>query len=316
MIKKNSRIFIAGHNGLVGNAIFNKFKKKGFKNLIVRNRKQLDLINQNKVNNFFKKKKIEYLVICAAKVGGIMSNSTYPTEFIYENLMIQSNLLKAALDYKVKKTIFLGTSCIYPKFAKNPIKEEYLLSGTLEKTNEPYAIAKISGIKLCEAMNKQFGFNVICLMPTNLYGGNDNFDEFNSHVIPGILTKILKAKQKNTKYVKLWGTGKPKREFLFVDDLARAVFYLINLKKNKKIFKNFPIINVGSGEEISIKNLAYKIKKVCKYKGKIIFDKKFPDGTPKKSLDSSKIKRLGWKPKVKLERGLKIVHNNYLDLKK
>mgnify|MGYP001383461731 CR=1 FL=1 len=315
MIKKNSRIFIAGHNGLVGNAIFNKFKKKGFKNLIVRNRKQLDLINQNKVNNFFKKKKIEYLVICAAKVGGIMSNSTYPTEFIYENLMIQSNLLKAALDYKVKKTIFLGTSCIYPKFAKNPIKEEYLLSGTLEKTNEPYAIAKISGIKLCEAMNKQFGFNVICLMPTNLYGGNDNFDEFNSHVIPGIFTKILKAIKNKKRKVKLWGSGNPKREFLFVDDLANAIFHVLTLSDKKllniNINKNFPIFNVGSGEEISIKDLAYKIKKICKFKGKILFDKSFPDGTYRKNLDSSKIKKTGWKPNIKLNQGLKKVLKNY-----
>ena len=243
-----------------------------------------------------------------------MYNLTYPTEFIYENLMIQSNLLKAALDNNIKQTIFLGTSCIYPKYAKTPIKEKYLLTGNLEKSNEPYAISKISGIKLCEAMYKQYGFNVICLMPTNLYGGKDNFDQFNSHVIPGIIAKIVSAKIKKKKKVKLWGTGKPKREFLFVDDLAYAILYLLKLPKTKirKIVKNFPIINIGSGEEISIKNLSHKIKKICKYNGKIFFDASYPDGTPKKNLDSSIINKIGWKAKTKLDNGLKIVLKNYL----
>jgi len=314
MIKQHSKIFIAGHNGLIGSSILSLLKKKGFKNLITRTRKQLNLIDQRKVNNFFKKNKIEYLIICAAKVGGIMSNLTYPAEFIYENLMIQSNLLKAALDNNIKQTIFLGTSCIYPKYAKTPIKEKYLLTGNLEKSNEPYAISKISGIKLCEAMYKQYGFNVICLMPTNLYGGKDNFDQFNSHVIPGIIAKIVSAKIKKKKKVKLWGTGKPKREFLFVDDLAYAILYLLKLPKTKikKIVKNFPIINVGSGEEISIKNLSHKIKKICKYNGKIFFDTSYPDGTPKKNLDSSIINKIGWKAKTKLDNGLKIVLKNYL----
>ncbi len=314
MIKQHSKIFIAGHNGLIGSSILSLLKKKGFKNLITKTRKQLNLIDQRKVNIFFKKNKIEYLIICAAKVGGIMSNLTYPTEFIYENLMIQSNLLKAALDNNIKQTIFLGTSCIYPKYAKTPIKEKYLLTGNLEKSNEPYAISKISGIKLCEAMYKQYGFNVICLMPTNLYGGKDNFDQFNSHVIPGIIAKIVSAKIKKKKKVKLWGTGKPKREFLFVDDLAYAILYLLKLPKTKikKIVKNFPIINVGSGEEISIKNLSNKIKKICKYNGKIFFDTSYPDGTPKKNLDSSIINKIGWKAKTKLDNGLKIVLKNYL----
>jgi len=314
MIKQHPKIFIAGHNGLIGSSILSLLKKKGFKNLITRTRKQLNLIDQRKVNNFFKKNKIEYLIICAAKVGGIMSNLTYPTEFIYENLMIQSNLLKAALDNNIKQTIFLGTSCIYPKYAKTPIKEKYLLTGNLEKSNEPYAISKISGIKLCEAMYKQYGFNVICLMPTNLYGGKDNFDQFNSHVIPGIIAKIVSAKIKKKKKVKLWGTGKPKREFLFVDDLAYAILYLLKLPKTKikKIVKNFPIINVGSGEEISIKNLSHKIKKICKYNGKIFFDTSYPDGTPKKNLDSSIINKIGWKAKTKLDNELKIVLKNYL----
>ena len=315
MINKNSKIFIAGHKGLVGSALHIKLKKEGYKKILVKKRKELDLTNQLKVNLFFKKNKIEYLIICAAKVGGIMSNLTFPTEFIYENLMIQTNLLKAALDFKVKKTIFLGTSCIYPKFSKTPIKESYLLSGNLEKTNEAYAIAKISGIKLAEAMHKQFGFKVICLMPTNLYGGKDNFDEFNSHVIPGIFTKILKAIKNKKRKVKLWGSGKPKREFLFVDDLANAIFHVLTLSDKKllniNINKNFPIFNVGSGEEISIKDLAYKIKKICKFKGKILFDKGFPDGTYRKNLDSSKIKKTGWKPNIKLNQGLNKVLKNY-----
>ena len=313
MIKKNSKIFIAGHKGLVGSSILTLLKKNGFRKIITRSRKQLDLVNQQKVNIFFKKNKIEYLIICAAKVGGIMSNLTYPTEFIFENSMIQLNLLKAALDNKVKKTIFLGTSCIYPKFSKTPIKESYLLSGNLEKTNEPYAIAKISGIKLAEAMYKQFGFKVVCLMPTNLYGGEDNFDEFNSHVIPGIFTKILKATKYKKRQVKLWGSGKPKREFLFVDDLANAIFHILRLHDNKllNISKGFPIFNIGSGEEISIKDLSNKIKKICKFEGKIFFDRNFPDGTLRKNLDSSKIKKTGWKPSIKLNEGLKKVLKNY-----
>ncbi len=313
MIEKNSKIFVAGHRGLVGSSILTLLKKNGFKKIITRSRKQLDLVNQQKVNIFFKKNKIEYLIICAAKVGGIMSNLTYPTEFIFENSMIQLNLLKAALDNKIKKTIFLGTSCIYPKFSKTPIKEEYLLSGNLEKTNEAYAIAKISGIKLSEAMYNQFGFKVICLMPTNLYGGKDNFDEFNSHVIPGIFTKILKAKKNKRKKVVLWGSGRPRREFLFVDDLANAIFYLLKLSDIKllNINKNFPIFNIGSGEEISIKDLAYKIKKICKFEGKIFFDKSFPDGTLRKNLDSSRIKKTGWRPKIKLNQGLVKVLENY-----
>ena len=313
MIEKNSKIFVAGHRGLVGSSILTLLKKNGFKKIITRSRKQLDLVNQQKVNIFFKKNKIEYLIICAAKVGGIMSNLTYPTEFIFENSMIQLNLLKAALDNKIKKTIFLGTSCIYPKFSKTPIKEEYLLSGNLEKTNEAYAIAKISGIKLSEAMYNQFGFKVICLMPTNLYGGKDNFDEFNSHVIPGIFTKIFKAKKNKRKKVILWGSGRPRREFLFVDDLANAIFYLLKLsdKKLLNINKNFPIFNIGSGEEISIKDLAYKIKKICKFEGKIFFDKSFPDGTLRKNLDSSRIKKTGWRPKIKLNQGLVKVLENY-----
>ena len=320
MINKRSKIFIAGHNGQVGNAVFNKFKKEGYQNLITVPKKKLNLLNQSDVDLFFKKKKIDYLIMCAARVGGIMYNNSHPTEFLYENMMIQANLLKAAFKNKLKRTIFLGTSCIYPKFAKTPIKEEYLLTGILEKTNEWYAIAKISGIKLCEALYKQYNFDVVCLMPTNMYGGKDNFDNFNSHVMPGIITKIAHSKKNNLSKVELWGTGKPKREFLFVEDLADAIYLVIKKSRkdidfNKK--KRFPIFNVGSGEEISIKELAKKIKKIFNYKGSIFFNNNYPDGTAKKNLDSTKIRKIGWKPKIKLKEGLKktiknfIIQNNY-----
>jgi GDP-L-fucose synthase len=315
MVNKKSKIFIAGHNGLVGNAVYKKFKKEGFKKLIIVDKKKLNLINQSDVDLFFRKNKFDYLIMCAAKVGGIMSNSTYPTEFLYENIMIQSNLLKAAFKYKVKRTIFLGTSCVYPKFAKTPIKEKYLLSGKLEKTNEFYAIAKISGIKLCEAMHKQYNFDVVCVMPTNMYGTKDNHDNFNSHVIPGIISKVFEAKKREKNKLELWGSGKPKREFLFVDDFANAIYLIINKTRNEinKNSKNqFPIYNVGSGEELSIKELAFKIKRIFNYKGKVFFNTKFPDGTFKKNLDSGKIIKLGWKAKVKLEDGLKILIENYI----
>ena len=309
----NKKVFLAGHNGLVGSSILKKLKEKGYKKIITKSRKQLNLLDYNKVLNFIKKTKPHYIIIAAAKVGGIYSNYKYQAEFIHQNISIQINIIHAAYLAGVKNLIFLGSSCVYPKFCKQPIKEEYLLSGKLENTNEAYAIAKISGIKLAEAMYKQFGFKVICLMPTNLYGGKDNFDEFNSHVIPGIFTKILKAIKNKKKKVKLWGSGKPKREFLFVDDLANAIFHILKLhdKKLLNISKGFPIFNVGSGEEISIKDLSNKIKKICKFDGKIFFDKNFPDGTYRKNLDSTKIKKTGWKPIIKLNQGLNKVLKNY-----
>ena len=313
MIKKNSRIYIAGHKGLVGSSILKKLKDLNYKNLIVRSKKQLDLTNARRVEFFFKKKKIEYLIICAAQVGGIVSNQNNPTEFFINNSLIQINLLKMALKYKLKKTIFLGSSCIYPKNSKTPIKENLLLSGYLEKTNEAYAIAKISGIKLCEFLHKQYGLDVICIMPTNVYGINDNFNKMSSHVIPGMITKFLEGKNKKT--IKLFGTGKPKREFIFNDDLADAIIVSLNASKKKlySLFKKeMPILNIGSGEEITVKKLSQMIKKISKFKGKVIFDSSYPDGVFRKSLDSSKIRSLGWKPKIYLNKGLKFVINSQL----
>lgn len=311
MIKKNSRIYIAGHKGLVGSAVLKKLKDLNYKNLIVRSKKQLDLTNARRVEFFFKKKKIEYLIICAAQVGGIVSNYNNPTEFFINNSLIQINLLKMALKYKLKKTIFLGSSCIYPKNSKTPIKENLLLSGYLEKTNEAYAIAKIGGIKLCESLYRQYGLDVMCMMPTNVYGINDNFDKMSSHVIPGMITKFLEGKNKKT--IKLFGTGKPKREFIFNDDLADAIIVSLNASKKKlySLFKKeMPILNVGSGEEITVKKLSHIIKKISKFKGRVIFDSSYPDGVFRKSLNSSMIRSLGWKPKTYLNKGLKFVINS------
>ena len=307
MIKKNSKIFIAGHNGLVGESVMRLLIKLKYKNIITENRNKLDLTNNKKVDIFFKKKKPEYLIMCAARVGGILENKNYPLEFLMDNLSIQNNLLLAAKKYKIKRTIFLGSSCIYPKFSKVPIKEEYFMDGKLEKTNEAYAISKIVGIKLSEILHKGYNNDIICLMPTNVYGLNDNFKISSSHVIPGLITKFINSKNKKKKEVIVWGSGKPQREFLFVDDLALSILTVLKTskKKLKRLFKNgTPILNVGSGESISIKNLAKLIKKLTNYKGKIIFDKSIPDGTINKDLDSSKIFKLNWKPKTKLKSGL------------
>lgn len=309
MIKKSSKIYIAGHNGLVGRALHNLLLKSGYKKILYKDRKELDLTNPKKVNNFFKRNNPEFLIICAAKVGGILENKNYPMEFLLDNLSIQKNLLLAAKKYNIKRTIFLGSSCIYPKKVKIPIKENYLMTGKLEKTNESYALAKIVGMKLCEIMYHKFKKDVICLMPTNLYGADDNFDIPSSHVIPGLISKFILAKRKKSD-VKIWGSGKPIREFLHVNDLANAIVVLLktNSAKLKKINKNeLPVINIGSGESISIKNLALLIKNISKFKGKIIFDRSYPDGTINKNLDSSKIKKLKWQPKIKLSKGLKRV---------
>tara|TARA_B100000401_G_scaffold104221_1_gene67543 strand:+ start:176 stop:1123 length:948 start_codon:yes stop_codon:yes gene_type:complete len=306
-MKKNSFIFLAGHNGLVGKSVFNLLKNEGFTNIITVDRKKLDLRNFDKVKKFFKKKKIDYMVMAAARAGGIIANSSNQKDFYLENVEIQNSLLKLALEKKIKRTIYLGTSCIYPKFAKNPIIEDSLLTGELEKTNQCYAIAKISGIKLSEALFNDYKLNIICLMPTNVYGLNDNFDMINGHVIPAMISKFIEAKKKKKKEIRLLGTGKPVREFIHSSDLAHAIFVCLtsSQKKIKKLFKNkLPIINVGSGESLTILKLSKIIAKELKYNGNIVFDKNFPDGTYKKNLNSEKILKLGWKPKIKLSAGI------------
>ena len=306
-MKKNSFIFLAGHNGLVGKSVLNLLKNKGFRNIITVDRKKLDLRNFDKVKKFFKKKKIDYMVMAAARAGGIIANSSNQKDFYLENVEIQNSLLKLALEKKIKRTIYLGTSCIYPKFAKNPIIEDSLLTGELEKTNQCYAIAKISGIKLSEALFNDYKLNIICLMPTNVYGLNDNFDMINGHVIPAMISKFIEAKKKKKKEIRLLGTGKPVREFIHSSDLAHAIFACLKSpqKRIKKLFKNkLPIINVGSGESLTIMKLSRIIAKELEYNGNIVFDKSFPDGTYKKNLNSEKILKLGWKPKIKLSTGI------------
>lgn len=316
MIKKTSKIYIPGHNGLVGKSVHELLVTHGYKHIFFKKKKELDLTNEKKVDLFFKKKRPDFLIICAAKVGGILENKKNPMKFLLDNFAIQKNLLLAAKKYKVKRTIFLGSSCIYPKKSKTPIKEEYLMTGKLEKTNESYALSKIMGINLCEILHDKFNLDIICLMPTNLYGKNDNFDILSSHVIPGLISKFLFAKKKKLN-VKIWGSGKPIREFLHVDDLSTAIYAVLKVskKKLKKINENkLPILNVGSGESITIKKLAILIKNITKFNGNISFDKNFPDGTINKNLNSKKIMKLNWKPKIKLAMGLKNIINsrNYI----
>ncbi len=312
-MKKTDSIFIAGHNGLVGSSIEKILKDEGFKNILTVNRKKLDLRDSNKVFKYFKNKRIDYMVMAAARAGGIIANNTNQRDFFFDNVEIQNSLLKLAEKKKIKRTIFLGTSCIYPKFSKTPIKEEYLLTGALEKTNQCYAIAKIAGIKLCEALYNDHNLDIICLMPTNVYGANDKFDKINGHVIPAMISKFEEAKKKKIKSVKLLGTGKPLREFIHSEDLARAILKSLKLNKIslKKKFKNkLPIMNIGTSEEISIKNLAKLIKSYIGFKGQIIFDKNSPDGTFRKVLNSRKVKELGWKPKISFKKGLKkVIHD-------
>ncbi len=310
------KIFVAGHNGLVGSAIVKCLRKKNL-DIITKEKKNLNLLNQNQVLKFFKKEKIDEIYIAAAKVGGIFANQTYPAQFIYENLMISLNLIHTAFLCKIKKLMYLGSSCIYPKNAKMPLKEEYLLDGKLETSNEYYAISKISGLKLCQAYNLQYAQNGIdyrALMPSNIYGQRDNYSEMYGHVIPALISRFHESKIKKKPYIKIWGSGKPKREFLYVDDLAEAIVYVMNLKKTqyyKFVDKNSHFINIGSGEEISIKNLAKMIKKITGYKGKLYFDRTKPDGVHRKILRLNKIKKLGWKPKVSLEEGLSKTYNYY-----
>lgn len=299
-MKKDSRIYVAGHNGMVGSAIVRLLKKEGYTNLILANSKELDLRNQQAVTSFFEKQKPEFVFLAAAKVGGIMANNVYRADFLFDNLMIASNIIHASYVNKVTKLLFLGSSCIYPKLAPQPLKEEYLLSGELEPTNEPYAIAKIAGIKLCEAYRDQYGCNFISAMPTNLYGPNDNYDLQNSHVLPALIRKFYLAKKNNQPTVEIWGTGEVLREFLYVDDLAEACLHLM-LNYNDKLF-----INVGSGKDISIKELALTVKKVVGFEGELKFDVSKPNGTPRKLMDVSRLAQAGWTYTTELEQGIQL----------
>ncbi len=298
-MNKDSKIYVAGHRGLVGSAIMRKLKQEGYTNIITRTHKELDLTNQAQTQEFFEKEKPEYVFLAAAKVGGIHANNTYPADFAYINTMIESNVIKASYDYDVKKLLFLGSSCIYPKLCPQPIKEEYLLTGPLEKTNEAYAIAKIAGLKMCQYFNRQYGTKYISVMPTNLYGPNDNFDLETSHAFAALLRKFHEAKINNKPYVEVWGTGTPRREFLHVDDLADAVVYLMN-----NYDENEPL-NIGTGKDVTIKELAELIKEIVGYEGEIKFDTTKPDGTPRKLLDVSRLHATGWKHKIELREGIK-----------
>ena len=301
------KIFIAGHKGMVGSAIFRKLQNKPNR-IVIADKRKLNLLDQKSVLSFFKRNKFDEVYLCAAKVGGIHANTTYVADFIYQNLEIQNNLIHSAYLTKVKRLMFLGSSCVYPKKPKIPIKEEYLLTSELENTNEMYAIAKIAGLKLCKAYNSQFKTDFRAVMPTNLYGQNDNYDNLNSHVLAALIKKIILAKKQNKKSIIVWGTGKPKREFLHVDDLADATVKIMNLSKkkyNKIAGEKFPFINVGSGTDISIKDLAKLICKIVGFKGKMIFDKSKPDGTYRKLMDNKKLKKIKWKPKISLNVGIK-----------
>ena len=305
-MEKNSKIYIAGHRGMVGSAIVRKLVMEGYSNLIFRTSSELDLRNQVDVTAFLKEERPEYVFLAAAKAGGIKANSTYRADFLYENLMIQNNVIHNSYLNGVKKLVFLGSSCIYPKLAPQPLKEEYLLTGLLEHTNEPYAIAKIAGIKMCEAYRDQYGCNFISVMPTNLYGYNDNYHPENSHVLPALIRKFHEAKLNGADQVSIWGSGEPKREFLFADDLADACFFLMQNYNDKEL------INIGTGQDLTIRELALLVKSTIGFQGELVFDISKPDGTPRKLMDVSKLHELGWKHKVSLEEGLKLAYADYL----
>jgi GDP-L-fucose synthase len=304
-MEKNNKIFVAGHRGMVGSAIVRKLKAEGFQQIITRSSKELDLRSQQAVNDFFETEKPDYVFLAAAKVGGIHANNVYRAQFLYENLMIESNIIHAAHVNGVKKLLFLGSSCIYPKLAQQPIKEEYLLTGLLEQTNEPYAIAKIAGIKLCEAYRDQYGDNFISAMPTNLYGQGDNYHLENSHVVPALLRKFDSAVKDGLPQVEVWGTGKPLREFMYVDDLADACFFLMENYDEKEF------VNVGTGEEVTIRELAETVAEVTGFKGEIIFNSDKPDGTPRKLMESTKLHSLGWKHRISLKEGLLMAYGHF-----
>ncbi|MCX7744992.1 MAG: GDP-L-fucose synthase [Flavobacteriales bacterium] len=306
MIPITARIYVAGHGGMVGSAIVRRLQDHGYKNLIFIDRSDLDLTDQSKVSEFFKRSKPEYVFLAAAKVGGILANNNYPAEFLYINLMIQSNVIHSAYCNNVKKLLFLGSSCIYPKMAEQPLREEYLLTGPLEPTNEAYAVAKIAGVKLCQFYRKQYGCDFISVMPTNLYGIGDNYHPENSHVLPALIQKFHLAKLLNKPSVEIWGSGRPLREFMFADDLADACIFLMNNYSDKEV------INIGTGEEISIRNLALLIAEIVGFKGELKFNTSKPDGAPRKLLDLSKLHALGFKHKVSLREGIAIVYRDYL----
>ena len=305
-MEKNQKIYIAGHNGMVGSAIKRHLESKGYNNLLFRSSKELDLRCQQDVFDFFEKERPEFVFLAAAKVGGIVANNTFRADFLYENLLIEANIIHASWKNGVEKLMFLGSSCIYPKMAPQPLKEEYLLTGLLEATNEPYAIAKIAGIKLCEAYRDQYGANFISVMPTNMYGKGDNYHPSNSHVLPGLIRRFHEAKENNAAQVTVWGTGTPKREFLYADDLAEACFFLM------KDYNERELINIGTGEDLSIAELATLIKEIVGFSGEIIFDSTKPDGTPRKLMDVSKLHSLGWHHHVQLREGIASAYNDFL----
>lgn len=303
---KQAKIYIAGHKGMVGSAIYRKLVKEGFTNFVTRSSSELDLRNQQQVGDFFAQEKPDYVFLAAAKVGGIIANNTYRADFLYDNLQIQNNVIHSSYLNEVKKLMFLGSSCIYPKMAPQPLKEEYLLTGLLEPTNEPYAIAKIAGIKMCDAYRDQYGCNYISVMPTNLYGLNDNYHPQNSHVLPALIRRFHEAKEQNAAEVVIWGTGSPKREFLFADDLAEACYYLM------KNYNEPGLVNIGTGEDLSIKDLALLIKQIVGFAGEIKFDTAKPDGTPRKLMDVTKLTNAGWKYHTTLEQGIALAYQDFL----
>ncbi|WP_316830473.1 GDP-L-fucose synthase [Pedobacter aquatilis] len=305
-MEKNAKIYVAGHRGMVGSAIYHKLQKEGYSNLITRTSSELDLRNQQAVTDFFAAEKPDYVFLAAAKVGGIIANNTYRADFLYENLAIQNNVIHNAYLNGVKKLMFLGSSCIYPKMAPQPLKEDYLLTGTLEETNEPYAIAKIAGIKMCDAYRDQYGCNFISVMPTNLYGYNDNYHPQNSHVLPALIRKVHEAKINAEQQVTVWGSGAPMREFLFADDLADACYFLM------ENYNEPNLINIGVGHDLTIKDLALLIKDVLGFEGELVFDASKPDGTPRKLMDVTKLHNLGWKHKIELREGIALAYEDFL----
>jgi GDP-L-fucose synthase len=304
-MNKSGKVFIAGHNGMVGGALVRKWSRQGHEHLLLKSSKELDLRNQQAVNLFFEKEKPEYVLLAAAKVGGIIANNTYRAEFLYDNLMIEANVIHSAYSNGTKKLLYLGSSCIYPKMAPQPLREEYLLTGQLESTNEPYAIAKIAGIKLCETYRDQYGCNFISVMPTNLYGPGDNYDLKTSHVLPALLRKFHEAKEKNLKEVVLWGSGQPKREFMHVDDLADACYFLMENYHEKEF------INIGVGKDLTILELALMIKEIIGFEGQIVHDLSKPDGTPRKIMDVSRLTKMGWKAQISLREGIQSVYRSH-----